>query len=50
MNPLYAGLADIFEVDPTVITPVNIGSGDRTTQFGAGINFKSFRRLKIDYS
>jgi len=28
-------------VDPTI----TLGSGDKTTQFGAGINFQSFRRL-----
>ena len=41
----FVGIID--PTNPTVITPVNIGSGDRTTQFGAGINFKSFRRLTI---
>lgn len=36
--------------NPTVPLPINIGSGDKTTQFGAGINFQSFRRLTFGLS
>ena len=39
----FRGTTFVNAIDPT--TPITIGSGDRTTEFGATINFQSFRRL-----
>jgi hypothetical protein len=44
----FRGTAFINVIDP--LNPIVIGSGDRTTEFGASANFQSFRRLNFALS